>query len=95
MILGKVVGTVVSSTTNIHIPGMRFLLIDKCNQAGFKKNDYLVALDLTGAGKDEMVMIAESSSARETPETLNKPVDAVVIGIIDQIDENEIIVYKK
>ena len=95
MILGKVVGTVVSSTTNIGISGPRFLLVDKCNQHGEKKGDYIVALDLIGAGNDELVMISESSSARETMTTIAKPVDAIIIGIIDVIDENEIIIYKK
>jgi microcompartment protein CcmK/EutM len=95
MILGKVVGTVVGSSKNIDIKGARFLLVDKTNQCGEKKNDYLVALDLVGAGNDELVMISESTSARETPTTVNKPIDAIIVGIIDMIDENEKIVYKK
>jgi len=95
MLLGKVVGTVVSSSTNIGIDGARFLLIDKCNQSGGKKGDYLVALDLIGAGNDELVMISESTSARETTTTASKPIDAIIIGIIDLIDENEKIIYKK
>ena len=95
MILGKVVGTVVSSTKNDRLSGARYLLIDKCNQHGMKKGDYLVALDLIGAGNDELVMISESSSARETETTLNKPIDAVIVGIVDLIDESETVVYKK
>jgi len=47
------------------------------------------------AGYDELVMISESSSARQTPLTNNKPVDAIIVGIIDVIDENETIVYRK
>ncbi len=95
MILGKVVGTIVCSSKNDSIPGARYLLIDKCNQHGLKKGDYLVALDLIGAGNDELVMISESSSARETETTLNKPIDAVIVGIVDLIDERETVVYKK
>ncbi len=95
MILGKVVGTVVSSQTSIGIAGARFLLIDKCDQNGVKKNDYIVALDLVGAGNDELVMISESTSARETMLTTCKPVDAIIVGIIDLIDENDTVIYKK
>jgi len=95
MILGKVVGTVVSSSTSIGIDGARFLLIDKCSQAGVKKGDYVVALDLVGAGNDEMVLVAEGSPCRETPATVNKPLDALVVGIVDVIDENDKIVYRK
>jgi microcompartment protein CcmK/EutM len=95
MILGKVVGTVVSSSTNIGIEGARFLLIEKCDQQGEKRNDFIVALDLVGVRNDEMVMISESTSARETMITTNKPIDAIIIGIVDVIDENEKVTYRK
>jgi len=95
MILGKVVGTVVSSTKNDGLSGARYLLVDKCDQQGTKKGDYLVVLDLVGADKDELVMVSEGSSARETETTLNKPIDAVIVGIIDSIEENEMVVYMK
>ena len=95
MILGKVVGTIVSIIKNDGIEGTRYLLIDKTNQHGEKKGDYIVALDLIGAGNDELVMISESTSARETQTTLNKPIDAIIVGIIDMIDENEKVIYQK
>ena len=95
MTLGIVEGTVTSDQNSFDIPGGRYLLVNKCDQAGKLKNDFLVALDLVSAGKDEMVMIAESTSARETPTTQNKAVDAIIVGIIDKIDEEDIVVYKK
>lgn len=95
MILGKVVGTVVSSKHSVKIDGAKFLLIDQCNQKGEVKGDFLVALDLTGAGNDELVMVSQSTPARETPTTINKAVDAIIVGIIDVIDENDKVVYKK
>jgi len=95
MILGKVVGTVVAVKKEIDIEGARFLLINICNQRGEKKGDFIVALDLVGAGYDELVMISQSTPARETQITTNKPIDAIIVGIIDVIDENENIVYKK
>ena len=95
MILGKVVGTVISTQKNIDIKGAKFLLIEKCNHKGEKKGDFLVALDIIGVGKDELVMISESTSARETPETMNKPIDALIVGIIDVIDDNDKVSYRK
>ena len=95
MILGKVVGTVISTQKNIDIKGAKFLLIEKCNHKGEKKGNFLVALDIIGAGKDELVMISESTSARETPVTMNKPIDALIVGIIDVIDDNEKVSYRK
>ena len=95
MILGKVVGTVVSSTSRTGITGAVFLLIEKCSQSGEVRNDYVVALDMVGAGKGEMVMVSEGSTARETPLTVGRPLDAIVVGIVDSIDENELLVYQK
>ncbi len=95
MILGKVAGTVVSTNKNTDIDGAEFLLIDKCNPKGEPKGDFLVALDLVGAGFDELVMISQSTSARETPVTANKPIDAVIVGIIDVVDEFDKVVYRK
>ena len=95
MNLGKVVGTVVCSSRDDGIKGARYLLIERSNQHGEKKGDFLVALDLIGANYDELVMVSEGSPARETQSTINKPLDAVIVGIIDMIDENDKIVYKK
>ena len=95
MVIGKVAGTITSSSNSIHISGGRYLLVNKCNQKGEIKNEFLVALDLVSAGFDELVMIAESTSARETHVTANKAIDAIIVGIIDVIDENDQVVYKK
>jgi carbon dioxide concentrating mechanism protein CcmL len=95
MTLGKVVGTIVSSTINDGMQGPHYLLIDKTDQFGKQKGDYIVALDIVGAGYNELVMVTEGSPSRETPITTNKPLDALVVGIIDLIDENDIIVYRK
>ena len=95
MILGKVVGTVVCSSKNDGITGARYLLVEKTNQRGEKEGDYLVALDFLGAGHDELVLVTEGSPSRETPQTINKPLDALVVGIVDQIDENDMVIYRK
>ncbi|MBI9067923.1 MAG: EutN/CcmL family microcompartment protein [Salinivirgaceae bacterium] len=95
MLIAKVVGTVVSSSCSLEIEGPRFLLVEKTNASGKPKGDFLVALDMVGAGYDELVFISESTSARETAYTKNKAVDALIVGIIDMIDDNETIVYQK
>ena len=95
MILAKVAGTIVCSSKNDGIEGARYLLVEKTDQQGNKNGDYLVALDIIGAGPDELVMVAEGSPARETPLTINKPVDALVVGIVDLIDENYRAIYRK
>jgi microcompartment protein CcmK/EutM len=95
MTLGIIAGTVVSSRNSMAIESQRFLLVDKCDPRGSVKGDFVVALDLVGAGNGEMVLLSEGSPARETPGTVNKPLDALVVGIVDMIDENETVLYRK
>ncbi|MCI4443860.1 MAG: EutN/CcmL family microcompartment protein [Lentimicrobium sp.] len=95
MILGKVVGSVVSNTRSLDIDGAPFLLVEKTNQKGEKTGEFLIAVDIIGAGYDEMVMVSESTSARETLLTTNKPLDALIVGIIDRISEDDKFVYIK
>jgi len=95
MITGKVAGTVVCAANSDRVFGGKYLLIEKCNQKGETSGDFLVALDNLGAGNDEIVMISQGSSARQTKVSDKKGIDAIVIGIIDIIEEESEIVYKK
>lgn len=95
MIFGTVAGAVVSDTKSDALPNATYLLIQKCTHNGAAKNDYLVAIDYLGAGNGEMVIVSQGSSARQTEITDKKPIDAVVVGIVDLIDEHGQIVFKK
>jgi microcompartment protein CcmK/EutM len=95
MTLGIISGTIVSTRMSTGIDYGRYLLVEKCNPQGSVKGDFVVALDLTGAGRGEMVLISEGSPARETTGTVNKPLDALIVGIVDMIDENDIVLYRK
>ena len=95
MNLANVVGTVVSTVKNDGLDGTTYLLLDKCDITGKGKGDYLVALDVIGVAQGEMVMVSEGSTARETLWTTGKPLDALVVGIVDLIDENDKTVYRK
>jgi microcompartment protein CcmK/EutM len=55
----------------------------------------LVAVDLVGAGVEEIVIISQGSSARQTEITHQKPVDCVIVGIVDMVEEHNKIVFKK
>jgi len=95
MILGKVVGTVVSEKRADQIEAARYLLIDQCDQHSTGKNDLLVALDMIGVGYGEIVLLSQGSAARQTTITDNRPMDAIIIAIVDQIDEQGHEVYNK
>ena len=95
MILGMVVGTVVTSKKADGIEGATYLLVERCNQQGRGRNDFHVALDQIGAGAGEMIFMSQGSPNRQTPRTFDKPVDATILGIVDLIDERGDVVYQK
>lgn len=95
MIFGKIVGTVVSTQIDEGIKGKKCLLVQTCNYKGQVNNNHLVAIDLVGAGVEEIVIISQGSSARQTESTYQKPVDCVIVGIVDMVEEHNKIVFKK
>ena len=72
-----------------------YLLIGTCDQHGRQQQDFLVALDLMGASRGEIVLLSQGSAARQTSVTDDKPIDAVIIGIVDQLDEYGTLTYQK
>ena len=61
MIIGKVVGSVVSTRKNENLVGSKFMIVEPVTGA---KNDRMVAIDNIGAGIGEFVLIATGSAAR-------------------------------
>lgn len=95
MIIARIKGTLVASSQSNTIQGGRYLLVEPCFPAGESAGPLFIALDTVGAGVGEIVLVAQGSSARQTPFTKNKPVDAVIAGIVDLIEEKGTIVFKK
>lgn len=54
-----------------------------------------IAIDTIGSGQGDYVLITQGSSARLTPETKTLPIDAVIIGIVDNVRIDQVDVYKK
>ncbi len=95
MQLAKVVGTVVSTRKDESLNGLTFLLVRGLDEEGRETGGFLVAADAVGAGPDEIVLIASGSSARQTRQTDKRPVDAVVMGIVDSWCVGDQTKYKK
>ncbi|MDR3609587.1 MAG: EutN/CcmL family microcompartment protein [Ignavibacteriaceae bacterium] len=86
MILGKVIGTVWSTKKDENLIGSKLLIIRQLDLDFKAKSNFLIAVDSVGAGEGEIVLVASGSSARQTIITKNKPVDAVVMAIVDKLD---------
>jgi len=86
MIIGKVVGSVVSTRKNDSLIGCKFLIVAPVHTP---ETCQLVAIDNVGAGMGEMVLVALGSAARKDHKWANAPVDASIVGIIDDGAELE------
>ena len=95
MKLAKVLGTVVATEKEQKLSGLRFLMLGNWGHDNQSAGGTVVAVDAVGAGVGEMVLYASGSSARQTERTDAKPVDAVVMAIVDswEIEGDE--VYRK
>ena len=85
MVLGKVIGTLVASRKEPTLEGLKLLVVRACDVDGNPTGAVAVAVDAVGAGIGEVVLYASGSSARQTQATQNRPVDATIMAIVDEI----------
>jgi len=95
MQMAKVVGTVVATRKEPSLDGLKLLLVRAVSEEGVETGAHLVAADAVGAGPGEMVLIASGSSARQTRATDKRPVDAVVMAIVDSWSIGDAVKFKK
>jgi len=81
--LAKVLGSVVATEKDAKLRGLKFLMLSLWGSDNKPAGGSVVAVDAVGAGVGEMVLFASGSSARQTAATDQKPVDAVVMAIVD------------
>lgn len=82
MIAGKVVGSVVATRKNDKLVGNKFMIVELVGKmSGDEKQ--VIAIDNIGAGIGEYVLVAQGSAARVGCNMADAPVDAAIVGIID------------
>lgn len=75
--------------------GVKFLVVQLLDENGELLPGYEVAADSVGAGVNEWVLISRGSAARQTPGGESRPLDALVIGIIDTVSVDNRRLYSK
>lgn len=86
MKMGRVVGAVVATRKDEKLRGLKLLLVRDLDVELEFQSGYIVAVDAVGAGAGEVVLYATGSSARQTELTDARPVDAVIMAIVDEYD---------
>jgi microcompartment protein CcmK/EutM len=95
MQLARVVGTVVATRKEESIQGIKLLVVRPLDEEGRESGNAIVSADAVGAGPDEIVLIAAGSSARQTVVTDKRPIDSVVMAIVDSWYVGDAVKYKK
>lgn len=84
MQIAKVIGTIWATQKEEHLTGLKLLIVNPINllDEQDRRSPY-VAADTIGAGIGEIVLVVGGSSARAAAGGSNIPVDATVVGIVD------------
>jgi ethanolamine utilization protein EutN len=91
MQIARVIGTVVATQKHAKFDGAKLLLVQPIGIDDAPRGPALLAIDGVGAGVHEKVLVVlEGRAAGEALGKKAAPVDAAIIGIIDQVDVHEI-----
>lgn len=86
MFLGRVIGTCVATVKATGLDGVPLLVVQPLDPHGKSQGDALVMADTVGAGPGEVVYWVSSREAALALEVTFVPVDAAIVGIVDQLD---------
>jgi microcompartment protein CcmK/EutM len=101
MFVARVTGSLVSTQKLESMVGYKLLLVEPYRLDAEHRKSLVttgrtfVAVDLLGAGEGDLVLIAQGSSARLTPETKNMPIDTLIIGLVDHVHVENHCVYER
>jgi ethanolamine utilization protein EutN len=87
MILARVVGQVVSTQKRPQFEGVKLLLVQPETPHGEPRGSTLLAIDSVGAGVSERVIVVlEGRAAQDAMRRKLSPVDAAIVGIVDEVE---------
>ncbi len=95
MLIARVIGTTVSTIKDEKLSGRKLLILRQTDERGEPFGKPYVAVDTVDAGVGDLVLTAAGSSARQTTVTKDSPVDAVIMAVIDSLQVNGEVVFRK
>jgi microcompartment protein CcmK/EutM len=95
MLIAKVIGTTISTIKDEKLTGRKLLILRQADETGTPFGKPYVAVDTLDAGIGDLVLTAHGSSGRMTDLTQNRPVDAVIMAVIDHLEVSGKVVYRK
>jgi microcompartment protein CcmK/EutM len=95
MLIAKVIGATVSTIKDEKIIGQKLLIVRQTDETGEPIGKPFVAVDTVNAGVGDLVLTASGSSARQTTITKDRPVDAVIMAMIDSLEVDGKVTFRK
>ncbi len=95
MLIARVIGTTVSTIKDEKLFSRKLLIVRQTDEKGEPVGKPYVAVDTVDAGIGELVLTASGSSARQTSITKDSPVDAVIMAVIDSLEVDGKVVFRK
>jgi microcompartment protein CcmK/EutM len=90
-----VIGSTIATIKDENLSGRKLLIVREANTKGEPMGNSFVAVDTVSAGTGDLVLITTGSSARYTTITKDTPVDAVIVGVIDSLEESGKVTFRK
>jgi microcompartment protein CcmK/EutM len=95
MLIARVIGTTVSTVKDEKLTGRKLLILRQSDETGNQAGKPYVAVDTVDAGEGDLVLTCAGSSARQTNITKDTPVDAVIMAVIDSLEVDGKVVFRK
>jgi len=95
MLIARVIGTAVSTIKDGKLTGRKLLVVRQTDEHGEVFGKPFVAIDTIDAGVGDLVLTAAGSSARQTTITRDTPVDAVIMAMIDSLEVDGRVTFRK
>ena len=95
MLIARVIGTTVATIKDDKLVGRKLLILRQTDEQGTPSGKPYVAVDTVDAGIGDLVLTCAGSSARQTELTKERPVDAVIMAVIDSLEVEGQVVYRK
>ena len=95
MLIARVIGTTVSTIKDEKLVGRKLLILRQTDECGNPAGKPYVAVDTVDAGAGDLVLTCSGSSARQTAITKDTPVDAVIMSIIDSLEVDGAVAFRK
>ena len=95
MKIGKLIGTVVATRKDEKLVGSKLMITQPLDLELKPKGDPFIAVDTVGAGIGEIILYVNGTAGRIAARKLDSPIDAAIVGIVDNVDVDKSLLEDK